>query len=74
MNQSARCKAPIRTVQTLDLEWLAGQTQVIDLDPLAVSCRLSHRPTTVHGKSLWPDLVMLEAADLITIGTHDEVY
>jgi hypothetical protein len=36
----------IRIVQTLDLEWLAGQTQVINLESLAVSCRLSHRPTT----------------------------
>lgn len=51
----------IRIVQTQDLEWMAGQTRVTDLDPLAVSCELSHRPTTIHGKSLWPDLVMLEA-------------
>ncbi|OGQ97781.1 MAG: hypothetical protein A2521_02465 [Deltaproteobacteria bacterium RIFOXYD12_FULL_57_12] len=51
----------IRIVQTQDLEWLARETPVIDLDPLAVSCRVSHRPTTIHGKSLWPDLVMLEA-------------
>ncbi len=51
----------IRIVQTLDLQGLAWQTPVADLDPLDVSCRLSHRPTTIHGKSVWPDLVMLEA-------------
>jgi hypothetical protein len=49
----------IRIIHTVDLAWLAGKNT--DLDPLAVSCKLSHRPTTVHGQSLWPDLVMLEA-------------
>jgi len=33
---------------------------VMGLDPVAVSCRLSHRPATVHGKWLWPDKAMLE--------------
>jgi hypothetical protein len=32
---------------------------VMELDPVAVSCRLSHRPATVHGKWLWPDKAML---------------
>lgn len=56
---SDHCKKP--DVQTQDLEWLARQTPLIDLYPLAVSCELSHLPTTIRGKSLWPDLVMLEA-------------
>ena len=33
---------------------------VLDLDPLAVSARLSRRPVTVRGKCLWPDKVMQE--------------
>jgi hypothetical protein len=33
---------------------------VMELDPVAVSCRLSHRPATVRGKWLWPDKAMLE--------------
>ena len=33
---------------------------VMDLDPLAVSCRLNQRPTTVRGKWLWPDKAMNE--------------
>jgi hypothetical protein len=57
----------IRIVQTQDVEWLARQTPVIDLDPLAVSCELSHRPTTIRGKSLWPDLVMLEAVTACSV-------
>lgn len=51
----------IRIVQTQDLEWLARQIPVIDLDPLAVSCELTHRPATIRGKSQWPELVMLAA-------------
>jgi len=34
---------------------------VLDLDPLAVSCRLNDRPATVHGKLVWPDRAMREA-------------
>lgn len=33
---------------------------VLDLDPLAVSCELNHRPATVYGKTIWPDEAMLE--------------
>jgi len=40
---------------------MAADVPVMDLDPLAISCRLTHRPTTIHGKSLWPDLAMLDA-------------
>ena len=44
-----------------DLEaWLYRVPNVMDLDPLKVSCRLTHRPVTIYGKSLWPDLAMLE--------------
>jgi len=32
----------------------------MDLDPLAVSCRLNGRPATVRGKLVWPDKAMLE--------------
>ena len=40
--------------------WLARVPNVLDLDPVAVSCQLNHRPATVHGKTLWPDQVMRE--------------
>ena len=33
---------------------------VLDLDPLAVSCDLNHRPARVHGKVLCPEQVMQE--------------
>ena len=33
----------------------------MDLDPLAVSCRLNDRPATVYGKCVWPKEAMLEA-------------
>ena len=45
-----------------DLEaWLYDVPNVMDLDPLAVSCRLNDRPTTVYGKCVWPKDAMLEA-------------
>lgn len=44
-----------------DLEaWLYDVPNVMDLDPLAVSCRLNERPTSVYGKWLWPDKAMAE--------------
>ncbi len=33
---------------------------VLDLDPLVVSCELNHRPATVYGKTLWPEKAMLD--------------
>jgi hypothetical protein len=33
---------------------------VLDLDPVAVSSELSHRPATIRGKWIWPDRAMLE--------------
>jgi hypothetical protein len=48
-------------VAKLDLEaWLYDVANVMDLDPLAVSCDLCQRPTSVYGKWLWPDKAMLE--------------
>lgn len=45
-----------------ELEAFAYQApNVMDLDPLAVSCKISHRPASVYGKWLWPDQAMLEA-------------
>lgn len=45
-----------------DLEaWLYGVPNVMDLDPLAVSCRLNERPSTVRGKWIRPGKAMLEA-------------
>lgn len=38
--------------------WLDDVPNVMELDPLAVSCRLNQRPATVHGKWLWPDRAM----------------
>ena len=40
---------------------------VLDLDPLAVSIRLNERPTTVHGKWLWPSRVMLERVNGVDV-------
>ena len=34
---------------------------VMDLDPVAMSCRLNERPATVYGKVVWPAKAMLEA-------------
>ena len=45
-----------------DLEaWLYRVPNVMDLDPLAVSCDLNERPATVYGKWVWPEKAMLEA-------------
>ncbi|AOU96804.1 hypothetical protein BI364_01200 [Acidihalobacter yilgarnensis] len=45
-----------------DLEaWVYGVPNVMDLDPVALSCRLNERPTTIRGQWLWPRKVMLEA-------------
>lgn len=45
-----------------DLEaWVYSVPNVMDLDALAVSCRLNERPTTVYGKCVWPDKAMREA-------------
>lgn len=42
-----------------DLEaWVYQVNNVLELDPLKVSCRLNERPTTVYGKWLWPDRAM----------------
>jgi len=49
-----------------DLEaWLYRVPNVMDLDPLAVSCRLNERPATVYGKVLWPAKAMLERIALL---------
>ena len=49
-------------VAKLDLEaWLYRVPNVMDLDPLKVSCWLNERPTTVYGKFVWPEKAMLEA-------------
>lgn len=45
-----------------DLEaWLYRVPNVMDLDPLAMSCHLNERPATVYGKCVWPEKAMLEA-------------
>lgn len=45
-----------------DMEaWVARVPNVMDLDPMAVSCELSHRPVAIRGKWLWPDEAMREA-------------
>ena len=49
-----------------DLEaWLYRVPNVMDLDPLAVSCRLNERPATVYGQVLWPAKAMLERIALL---------
>ena len=45
-----------------DLEaWVYQVNNVLELDPLKVSCWLNERPTTVYGKALWPEQAMREA-------------
>ena len=49
-------------VARLDLEaWLYDAPNVMDLDPLAMSCKLTDRPATMRGKWIRPDKMMLEA-------------
>jgi len=49
-------------VAKLDLEaWLYRVPNVMDLDPIAISCKLSDRPATIRGKWIWPQKAMLEA-------------
>ena len=49
-------------VAKLDLEaWLYDVPNVMDLDPLAMSCRLNERPATKRGKWIRPGRAMLEA-------------
>lgn len=49
-------------IATQDLAaWVYDVPNVMDLDPVAVSCALNERPTTIRGKWLWPRKVMLEA-------------
>lgn len=49
-------------IAKLDLEaWLYGLPNVMDIDPLVISCRLSERPVTVYGKLIWPCKAMLYA-------------
>lgn len=45
-----------------DLEaWLYRVPNVMDLDPLKISCNLNERPATIYGKCVWPEKAMLEA-------------
>lgn len=46
----------MRVVQH-DLEpLLIEEGDVMNLDPVAVSCKFSHRPAAVRGRWIWPDL------------------
>ena len=40
--------------------WLMRVPNVLDLDPLAVSCDLNHRLARVLGNVLWPEQVIKE--------------
>jgi len=41
--------------------WVMQVSNVMELDPITVSCKLSHRPATIYGKLVWPGKAMLEA-------------
>ncbi|MDD2336411.1 MAG: hypothetical protein PHD01_07515 [Geobacteraceae bacterium] len=43
----------------IDLSWLIHETHVLDCDPLAVALKLNERPTSVMGKWIDPEKVML---------------
>ena len=48
-------------VAKLDMEaWLYDVPNVMDLDPLAMSCRLNERPATIRGKWVHPERAMIE--------------
>jgi len=48
-------------VASQDLEaWLYRVPNVMNLDPVAVSCRLSQRPATIHTKWVRPEQAMLQ--------------
>lgn len=48
-------------VAKLDLEvWVYQAANVMELDPLAVSCKLNRRPVRIRGKLLWPHAAMIE--------------
>jgi len=38
---------------------------VLDLDPVAVSCHVSHRPATIRGKWIRPDRALLESVNAL---------
>jgi hypothetical protein len=58
---SRSVQGTIRVAQQ-DLDALLGRVEnVIDLDSVAVSRDLNHRPTTIFGRWLWPDKAMREA-------------
>lgn len=49
-------------------QWATAQlrvSNVMELDPLKVSCWLNERPTTVYGKVLWPEQAMREAVAVL---------
>ena len=50
----------IRVVK-IDLEFMLGESSVMQLDPLAVSCKFNRRPATARGRWLWPEKEMRAA-------------
>ena len=49
-----------------DLEAQIYRTRnVLDLDPVAVSCQTNHRPARVRGKLVWPDRALLESVSAL---------
>jgi hypothetical protein len=49
-----------------DLEaWVYQAPNVMDLDPLALSCRLNDRPSSMRGKWVWPNEAMREAVAIL---------
>jgi hypothetical protein len=39
---------------------VARVPNVLNLEPIAISCEMSHRPTWIRRKAIWPDRRMLE--------------
>jgi len=50
--------------------WLVRMDNVVNLDPLAVSCQLNERPGTVYGRWVWPAKAMLEAVANLETEVH----
>lgn len=48
----------------LDIAYRVAEVpNVLALNPIALSCELNHRPTSIYGDWLWPDARMRELVE-----------
>jgi hypothetical protein len=60
-------------VMRQDLEaWLTRFPNVMDLDPVATSCRLTRRPASIHGgKFIWPSDLLVKLVSALPAVRRD---